>query len=281
MIIPFRDHWNITFRCLNSIESQATEHLDIMIVLANNQSKENETAQGIAQFTSKHRHNKVTCIEFKADYPFNFSKINNDAFKKFADQAIDYVLFTNNDIELSDRFFLEKLLDVADMIPELGALGSTLLYSNQKIQHIFLAPGIKIVGAHPLKGIDYDPCWEWFKNPRPVPAVTGALCLVRPTAFQLVGGFDENLPSVGQDLDLCLKFQKAGLTNWVAPHLVCFHHEGISRGQAIDRSQVKYMYAKWGDFLIANDYYSESISRWSEYPTLRWFEGRYPWNKVI
>jgi GT2 family glycosyltransferase len=281
VIIPFRDQWEITERCLNSIFNQTACSYQLSIVLANNQSCDPRTIKGIQEFLTQNRSSKITCFEYFANYPFNFSRINNEAFKKFYNNHYDFVIFMNNDVELIDVNFFEKLLSIANRTPQLGALGTTLLYPDRKIQHIFLAPGIKILGAHPLKGLRFNPNWEWFQKTRPVAAVTGALLLTRPDNFIQVQGFDENLPTLGQDLDLCLKFQKCGLVNWAATALVCVHHEGKSRGSSIDFNQVDYMYRKWGDFLTANNYYSMNISRWSEYPSLRWIEGQYPWKKVI
>lgn len=281
LIIPFRDQWDITQRCLESILSQSMKTYNLKIVLANNQSIDPNTAHGIKTFLSRAQSLNLNCSEYIADYPFNFSRINNEAFHNFKGFQDDFVLFMNNDIELIDKNFFEKFLWLANCAPNLGALGATLLYPNFKVQHLFLAPGVKILGAHPLKGKRFNPDWKWFRTARPVPAVTGALLLTRTTTFVRVGGFDENLSTLGQDLDLCLKIQKDGLVNWVATDLLSLHHEGHSKGTSIDFGQVDYMYRKWGDFLTANDYYSENISRWSEFPSLKWFEGPYPWKKVI
>jgi GT2 family glycosyltransferase len=218
---------------------------------------------------------------FDANYSFNFSRINNDVVKAFLSLEPSYLLFLNNDVEIISNSFLVEMTNLAIKVPKLGVLGCSLSYPDHRIQHLFLAPGVKILGAHPLKGVPLDSTHRWFQEPRPVAAVTGAVMLMQASVFKELNGFDELLPSLGQDLDLCLKAQLSGRVNWVASHLVCIHAEGLSRGKKLDKSQVKYMYDKWGPRLTSNDFFSRKLSRWSEYPVLSFGEADYPWEKVL
>ncbi len=281
VVIPFRDQWDLTLRCLNSVIKQKLEKLRVTVVLANNQSVRTETHKGIAEMRTQSRDDGFKVEVFDANYPFNFSKINNDVVKAWLPWEPSYLLFLNNDIEILGDSFILEMIDLAKKAPKLGVLGCSLSYPDNRIQHLFLAPGVKIVGAHPLKGVPLNRAHRWFQQPRPVAAVTGAVMIMKASVFQEINGFDELLPSLGQDLDLCLKAQRSGRVNWVASHLVCIHAEGLSRGKRLDKAQVKYIYEKWGARLTANEYFSRKLSRWSEYPVLSFGEADYPWEKVL
>jgi GT2 family glycosyltransferase len=161
-------------------------------------------------------------------------------------------------------------------------VGITLLYPNRKIQHLFAAPGVKIIAAHPYKNKSTSILGEWNKMARKVPAITGAYLMVEAKRFHEVGGYDENLPTAGQDIDLCLKLQKKGWGCWVLPKIQALHLESASRSKSrINRAEVDYMYHKWQDTLTKHPDYPKEISRWSEQPVRRLREGRYPYELTI
>lgn len=276
VVIPFRDHAKMTDVCVQGLLKQKTTRLKLRICLVDNGSKEEETKKWL-QKTLKDHKDQVALI--RDDSPFNFSKLNNRAVKEAG--KTDYILFLNNDIEFLSSGDIARLVSAYSEIPNIGALGCTLLYPDRRIQHLFAAPGVKIVAAHPLKGIPYSPHDQWFNGVRLVPAITGACLMVSSELFAEVGGFDENLPRHGQDIDLCLKIQKAGFDNWTDTRTVLIHHESYSRKTDIDKKEVSYMYNKWGEYLTCNPYFNSKISRWSEYPVLRYFEGRYPWKWLL
>jgi GT2 family glycosyltransferase len=195
---------------------------------------------------------------------------------------MDLLLFLNNDVELRNPESLQQAVSFACQTPDCGAVGITLLYPDQRIQHIFAAPGVKIVAAHPFKGRNRSLLKNWSAFARQVPAVTGAFLLVSLEHFKKAGGFDENLPTVGQDIDLCLNLQKMGLRNWALPYIEAIHWESASRQHArIDFGEVRYIYEKWQNFLTRNPEYPIDISRFSEQPAKIFFrEGKYPYEKL-
>lgn len=281
VLVPFRDHWPVTAACLASLERQQPDGLDVRVLLIDNGSREAATATALAGRTASPLANGFAVTALRVDEPFNFSRLNNLGVASQRDFAPDFLLFLNNDVELLQPDDLSRLVAFATETPGIGALGCTLLFPGGTVQHLFLAPGVKIVGAHPLKGFRLAADANWFKSPRPVAAVTGAVLLARASDFAEVSGFDETLPTVGQDLDLCLKLQKRGLTNWVLPAVRMLHKEGETRGKAIAKPEVAAMYAKWGEFLTKNPFYSDRLSRYSETPAYRLLEPAYPWEKVL
>ena len=55
--------------------------------------------------------------------------------------------------------------------------------------------------------------------------------MVKADHFDAIGGFDENLAVVFNDVDLCLRLRHRGKSIVVTPHPVITHHESISRGK--------------------------------------------------
>lgn len=274
IIIPFRDKWILTEQCLKSIEKQIFANLEIHICLVDNSSAEQETIDGVRKWTdSKTIKVESLCV----NEAFNFSKLNNLAVEKYKDKHIDYLLFLNNDVELLAKNSLNKLISFAENCCRVGAIGSTLIFPDKRIQHLFLAPGVKIVGAHPLKGKKLNLSDEWFRSPRPVAAVTGAMLLVSYEKFIMASGFDENLPTIGQDLDLCLRLQSLNFVNWVYPNVIAIHNETSTRAKLFSCAEIELIYGKWGNQLTQNSCFSENLSRWSERPCYSMKEKDYPW----
>jgi GT2 family glycosyltransferase len=72
-----------------------------------------------------------------------------------------------------------------------------------------------------------------------ISAVTAACMLVRRSAFEAVGGFDEaELTVAFNDVDLCVKLTQAGGEIMFVPDAVAEHRESISRGDDFDESKI-------------------------------------------
>lgn len=292
VIIPFRDAWKMTKNCVESLLQQNRENIQLIVCLIDNGSLEEETRHGVEKLKSEWtKYTQTTAAFFpilhvlRDDRSFNFSELNNAAVDALLHAAHlskpEYLLFLNNDTLWEAADSLERLLSFATLSPRMGAVGCTLLYENSKVQHLFLAPGVKLAGAHPAKGIRLNFKNAWYADPRPVPAVTGALLLVATWHFEAVKGFDSALATSCQDLDLCLKLQDMGLENWVLPNVCVKHFETSTRLKKNQSIEITYVSSKWGARLAMNRFYSRELTRWSERPALSWGESAYPWSAVL
>lgn len=267
VIIPFKDRWDLTSACLRSLHEQIIPSgLSIRVILVDNGSVSMETAQGIKSASEFYPHLKIESLT--ADYPFNFSKLNNDAFKKFFSKANEWVLFLNNDVSLNDKTIIARMVSCLQSVPEAGTVGCTLLYPNRRIQHIFAAPGVKIIAAHPLKGTPYNQNLAWFQKPaRPVAAITGAVMMLRARDFEAAGMFDEQLPTLGQDIVLsCVVSQKLGKFNVAISSGDVIHHESPTKDTKFSTVEIQYVYDQYKDGILATGLYTKIFSRWSERP---------------
>lgn len=267
VIIPFKDRWDLTSQCLNTLNEQAIpDQCSMIVVLVDNGSIKLETIQGIASSSETYPNLKIETISAK--YPFNFSRLNNDAFKKFRSNATKWVLFLNNDVALNDQGIIARMVSCLESIPEAGCVGCTLLYPEGRIQHLFAAPGVKIIAAHPLKGVPYSREISWFeKAARPVAAVTGAVMMIRAADFEAVGQFDETLPTMGQDIVLsCVVSDKLSKFNVSLQTSEVIHQESPTKSVMFSKEELHYVYLRYGKYLYSKKYFSRNLSRWSEQP---------------
>lgn len=277
-IMPFRDKWAMTRIGLESLARLQLAGIELLVAMSDNGSVEHETLAGLAAMKATNR-SGLAFRHLRQDIPFNFSRLNNQALAACADFAPEYLLFINNDVELTDPHTIAAMCAFLEANPACGSVGCTLLYPDHRIQHLFVFVGCKIVGAHPFKGHSHNPSDPWMQSPRPVCASTAALLFVRTRDFLAVGAFDETLPSF-QDVDLALKLQQRGMVNWVLPAITAIHRETQSRSHAFDWAEVATIHARWGRQLTENPYASGRLCRWSEQIALSLGEGAYPWQKL-
>jgi len=278
IVIPFRDKWDLTEKCLLSLRKQIIEkHFKISLALVDNGSCEPETHQGLTQFRSLNQDDSFAGIHnFRVDAPFNFSALNNIAVRN-ASEDITHCLFLNNDVEFTAPDQLNSWLNWVLGKQNVGLTGCTLLYPNRTIQHACVLPGFKIVATHPLRNAPESVAGEWASKARFVPAVTGAAMLMRKDVFLNLGGFDEKLAHAIQDVDLCLKVLKEGYSIWTVPNIMLLHHESASRKKSQRLFEVEYFQERWEQRIEALTQVNPKISRWLEEIRPSWGEGAFPW----
>lgn len=142
------------------------------------------------------------------DGPFNFSALCN---KGAAAATGEFLLFLNNDTEVLQADWLDRLVELA-ALPDVGAVGARLLYPDVRVQHAGVVLGLGGVAGHfgAREGRDAPGWLGGDIVPHEVSAVTGACLMVGRTKFMTVGGFDQVvLPIELNDIDLCLRLANA------------------------------------------------------------------------
>lgn len=214
VIIPFKDHSDLTVPCLDTLIEYSPSIKEILLV--SNNSTDEELA-AIQEAAKKYSNTRV--LEY--NHPFNFHKINNWAATKASGSVF---LFLNNDIELtsSSKNIITRMYEKAQE-PGIGAVGAVLLYEDQKtIQHagVYLVPGgtadhlyigKKLVDVK-KKIVKKDYFYDITKN-MPVAAVTAAAVMVSRDNFLEINGFNEDFIICGGDVDFCLRLLRKGKQN--------------------------------------------------------------------
>jgi GT2 family glycosyltransferase len=86
--------------------------------------------------------------------------------------------------------------------------------------------------------------------------------MTRRDVFERLGGFDEQLPLQGGDIDYCLKVGSAGLRVVFTPYAPLVHYEtgGVS-AQPVAPSHIAHLRARWGDRLDRDPFYNPNLTR--------------------
>ncbi|HVC62507.1 MAG TPA: glycosyltransferase family 9 protein [Acetobacteraceae bacterium] len=194
--------------------------------------------------------------------PFNWSRFNNLAA---AATDSEYLLFLNDDIEITQDDWLDVLLEHMQR-PEVGIVGPQLRYPSGKVQHagMFLGAGI---GRHAFRFAPADDpgYFGLALTQRNVIAVTGACMLMRRDFFEQIGRFDEAHSVINNDLDFCLRAHRAGKLTVFTPHASLIHHELASRERLGDVFDTTHFNSRWKTLFAAGDpYFSPLLSRFSD-----------------
>lgn len=261
IIIPTKNLGKILNNCLKSI-FEKTEYSNYEVLVIDNGSTEAKTYEVINQWKIREP-NRFRCQTL--DIAFNYSKINNYAVEH---SRGEYLLFLNNDTEVLTHDWIEAMVEQAQR-PSIGAVGALLLYPNDTIQHA----GVVMIGGvaehhhkhYRSSDIGY---FGQIKSINNYSAVTAACLMCRREVFEAVGGFEEELAVIFNDVDLCLKMIEKGYKNVYLPHVLLYHYESMSRGyvdtlEKLDRNnkEVKYMQSKWKKFIEHDPCYSINLTR--------------------
>jgi GT2 family glycosyltransferase len=222
IIVPTRDRLELLRPCVEGVLHRTTyESFELLVV--DNESAEAETKKYFREIRSDPR---VRIVRFPG--PYNFSTMNNFAVRAAKGS---YVCLLNNDTEVIEPVWLTEMMRYATR-NEVGAVGAKLLYDDGSIQHAGVIIGLGEAAGHAHRFLPAnDP--GYFRQPHVtqfMSAVTAACLVIDKSKFLAVGGLDEGLAVAFNDVDLCLKLQKAGLRNVYVPHAVLVHHESKTRG---------------------------------------------------
>lgn len=221
IVIPSKDHPAVLHQCITSIRNFTAYSNYEIVVVDNGSTPENRCT--IEQFLSEAG---AQYVYDPAD--FNFSKMCNTGA---AHARGEYLLFLNDDIEIFQPDWLERMLGHAQQ-PHTGAVGAKLYYPQSTIvQHT----GVSNTDKGPVHSFmvmeDRVPYYfGWNRVDNNCIAVTGACLMVSEAKFREVGGFDEALPVAYNDVKLCFALLDKGYYNVIRNDVAAYHHESLSRG---------------------------------------------------
>ncbi|MGY2937406.1 GT2 family glycosyltransferase [Bradyrhizobium sp. GM6.1] len=197
---------------------------------------------------------------------FNYSAINNMAAAHCNGSILGLI---NNDIDVIKPDWLSEMVSLA-VVPEVGAVGAKLIYSDKRVQHGGVVLGVGGVANHFSHLLPRSAPGYFGRNQltSSVSAVTGACLVIRKSIYDEVGGLDQrNLPVAFNDVDFCLRVSERGYRNVWTPHAELYHHESVSRGldnvpKKADRFQkeVDYMRRRWAAKLASDPFYNQNLS---------------------
>lgn len=259
IIIPNKDEKESLEACLKSIWEKTTYKNYEIIVVENN-----STSEEIFKYYKEISKKGVRLLRWKKE--FNYSAINNFGA---AHAKGEFLLFLNNDVTVITPDWLTELAGICQR-KEVGAAGVKLLYPDNTIQHAGCVIGIGGIAGHMFVDMPANRTGYLHKASllQDMSAVTAACMIAKKQVFDEVGGFTEQLAVAFNDVDLCLKINKAGSLVVYDPYVQLYHMESKTRGAEDSKEKVRrfqteieYMRCHWIDILKNGDpYYNKNLS---------------------
>jgi GT2 family glycosyltransferase/glycosyltransferase involved in cell wall biosynthesis len=217
IIIPAYNQFAYTFNCLESLSVNLSSDLAYEIIIVNDASTDDTLEQlatlvkGIKVLTNAENSGFIRSCNYGASQAKG-----------------QYLYFLNNDTRILENC-LESLLKLIVNNPQVGAVGSKLIYANSKQQE---AGGIIWNSAD---GWNYgrldSPEEPEYNYVRPVDYCSGASLLVPTELFKQLGGFSPDfIPAYYEDTDLCFAIRELGYQVLYQPQSNVIHYEGITSG---------------------------------------------------
>ena len=260
LVMPTRNRVDLLKISAESI-LRRTDYPNFELIIVDNQSDDEITIDWLADLSR--RDHRVRILKY--DKPFNFSAINNFATQYAKGSVIGLV---NNDIEVTSPGWLSEMVShVAHQ--HVGAVGAKLYYPDGKIQHAGVLLGFGGIAGHAYCGQPHDHGGQMGRAQlvQCMSAVTAACLLVRKSVYEEVGGLNEDLRIAFNDVDFCMRINRAGYRNVWTPHAELIHHESASRGKEDTpgklrrfHSEVALMKEIWGDALVRDPAYNTNLS---------------------
>lgn len=225
IVIPVFNKCIYTFNCLKSIVEN-TNDIGYEVIVVDNAST--DATQKMLSIVKN-----ITVILNKDNLGFV------DACNQGAAAAKGtYIHFLNNDTVVKEGW-LSALVQIFKHYPTAGAVGSKLIYPNNKLQE---AGGIVWKDASAWNyGKFNDPEKPEYNYVREVDYCSGASLMVKRELFEKIGGFDMRYsPGYWEDADLCFSVRQSGYKVFYQPASTVVHFEGISSGTSTSSGMKRY-----------------------------------------
>lgn len=271
IIIPTKDHADLLATCLDSVLGK-TEYGNYDITLVENNSVEKRT---FAYYEEIQRRNPRVHVVTWPGTGFNYSAICNYGAAR---SDGDLLLFLNNDTEVIDGTWLGSMAGLFSR-PEVGMVGAKLIFRDRLVQHGGIWVTRDRVGHYgELMSYKDGGYLESLRYPVDVAAVTGACQMIRRSLFDEVGGLDEELAVVLNDVDLGLKVGEQGYLVVFDPEAMLYHAEHVSRGRdEVDEKREKRavgeqarFYAKWDRTFERGRYINANLDQANGHYKISW-----------
>ena len=222
VIIPSKDNPNVLKVCLASLRECTKGGVPYEIIVVDNGSSEDNRA-------------KIQALSGRYGFaylyepmPFNFSRMCNLGAERSRGA---FLLLLNDDMDITDPFWMEKLLEKAKL-PHVGAVGAKLLYpGTDLIQHAGIT-NLKVGPAHKLMKMHDENSYYHGQNRHiyDMIGVTAACLMVERCKYEEAGRLYEGMAVSYNDVEFCFALYELGYYNVLRNDIVLYHHESLSRG---------------------------------------------------
>ena len=195
------------------------------------------------------------------DRSSNRSQANNYAVTQ---SAGSHLLFLSCAIEVMTSDWIEAMVEQVQR-PSIGAAGGLLLYPDRSIHHAGIVLGVGGIASNSHQNFPPDALgWGgWIRIASNYSAVSGDCLMCRREVFEQSGGFNPDLVSQYNDIDLCLNFVQQGYRNVYLPQVTLTYHPNadFEISEMESASATDYMQRTWSQFLESDPCYNPNLSR--------------------
>jgi GT2 family glycosyltransferase/thioredoxin-like negative regulator of GroEL len=233
IIIPVWNRYELTRQCLEAL-AKTTDDVSWELIVVDNHSTD-ETASFLSTLGGD-----VQIITNQEN--LGFAKACNQGARAARGK---YLVFLNNDT-IPQPHWLAPLVREVEEHPEVGIVGSKLLFPDGSIQHagvVFMRSCLTPYHIYQsASGTDMR-----VNQRREYQAVTAACMLIRRELFEEMHGFDEWFVNGFEDIDLCLKVREKGCQIIYQPRSVVCHLESQTPGRKDhDDRNGRLLMERWG-----------------------------------
>ncbi|MEO0329227.1 MAG: glycosyltransferase [Pseudomonadota bacterium] len=215
IIIPVYNQLSYTLRCIKSIQENTTG-IEYEIIVINDQSSDDTE----------------TLLSNREDIRFHTNP-ENLGFIGSCNQGArmatnEYICYLNNDTVVAPTW-MDSLLDSFELYPNLGLVGSKLIYPNGQLQEAGGLIWDDFSGWNYGKFQDRDA--RLYSYARFTDYCSGAAIVIPAALERMLGGFDPHFsPAYGEDSDMAFRIRSIGLSVLYQPLSNVYHFEGITSG---------------------------------------------------
>jgi len=240
IIIPVFNKAALTRQCLDAVIHTSGTNYEVIVVDDASSDDTQEMLKGYG--------NNVRVVTHAANKGFATSCNDGAAMAKG-----DFLVFLNNDT-IPRNGWLNALSDYAQEHPHAAAVGAKLLFPDDTIQHAGMVVRNDRLPIHIYAGFPAD--HPAVNKSRRYQMLTGACLLVRRNLFESVNGFDTAFLNSHEDVDLCLRLDKAGYETHYCHTSEVYHLETSTRESSSaseDRNTQLYL-SRWGNYVQPDDF---------------------------
>jgi GT2 family glycosyltransferase len=240
ILISVKDQLVLTQKCIESLKHTLAEGCRYEVLIANDGSTDGSKAY-LDTLSGKFR-------VFHREKCHGFAKNNNWLAREAKGE---YLLFLNNDAFVKGNW-LKPMLKVFTVKEKVGFVGNVQkLYKSNRFDHMGVVFSPYGNPRHYGQGFFTNSFKGEIKS---WSAVTAACCLIRRELFLEHGGFNEEYLNGCEDVDLCLRLNRAGYSHYVAHESVIDHIKGATTGRK-DRNEENFdlLMKNFGDDIRKNE----------------------------
>lgn len=242
IIITFYQNINMLKNCIDALSHTLTGKSDIEVVIVN----DNPNIHLLPQ---------LSCSKFPT--PLHVIELPENRGHSGAcnvgveNSSGDKLIFLDSDIIVADSW-LEELNKTYDAHPDRGAIAAAILdFSNDQIVYF----GMELYQSESIKPLQGSTRRHPFLlRDRAVQIVTAGCMLIERSLFYEVGGLDEVFYNSCNDLDLSMKLNAIGRTNYISANSIVYHR-GNGSGAIRFTSHIiarSLFFQKWGQEINAS-----------------------------